>query len=39
MKKIKYYIVYFIAIILINVFFIGVLYIIFIILYWITLLK
>lgn len=39
MKKIKYYIVYFIAIILINVFFIGVLYIIFMILYWITLLK
>ena len=39
MKKIKYYIVYFIAIILINAFFIGVLYIIFMILYLITLLK
>ena len=39
MKKIKYYVVYFIAIILISVFFIGVLYIIFMILYWITLLK
>lgn len=39
MKKIKYYVVYFIAIILINIFFIGVLYIIFMILYWITLLK